>query len=1252
MTPTEEELESENKDEVADLPDPESQKVSADQIIEQKLAEATRSVRDSVLERLTAGLGGDLSEFQNSLVFDEADDRPLSEDEDEEDESEQQARRRSVLTLTREEQIARIKTIRIRLAEDLKELLAEADWKAISEGLKKDHDRLRQFGVFEGESIRLRLLTENARLLVRNQREMAVRLLNIYSRDFPSNMERRIVAKMEADMALADRKAIALEKCMQELIMPCLEHLTPDEKEVAVQELEKQITQAVDVMHAELWDILQKAGGKRKPRQEEHVSAVSVEATFREGSILELKSLQEYVPTEQDVEEAKAKRKLLEEKKEKRRLELLEEKEKRKHVALKEEEQTKKREEINNLLQGVLRESEENPKSEGKKTNVKARPVVEDGPHVMWWMSQDPDVSPEAKPKGDADRQEYVEAMRKAKLQAIESAKLKPLMKAGDRKRGRGQAGQSQKDQLPADFGGLDLLQPVAAGPAASQARDSSATVSAGNSSRIAKETRINEPGPKPQLFGKWQQVGQPLAEGLAGTEMRSPSPEKSTGQVEELPKPRSQAPSPVERALSPERRERRSKSPERISPSPERRSPSPERPPRRGSPIEDMRRKEQQLSEPAQRSIKRVVGAHVVSLVRSSPLPDIAIDEMHATVMKYDRPKNLPEELASVILTESQDVDMEDLLGKDERPSKQARPSPDTSPSASVEPSFSPPLSRLGQGLGRPSPTPEAGLSRVENSTALSTECSREVHLSKEVTVENSFDAQGREGSLQDAYLKSRSFHGTGLPGIEVEPGLEGKLWGKARTEGKCRSLLNGPDLKQQEEAPLTVRSALESPKQQQVVSEPASKQEEFSVASVQLAKSPEFLEKWSRQESAQSAVLTEESVQTAGASPPEMMLPGVVSRQARSGATSVQASSLPPVPGAKAAQAAQTKVASPSRPTAFTLASLAVSPSHSPGKDQSVGLATPGTESDKRGAGTCGSSRGLSSCATTARSPNSTVQDWMRSPTPLTSALAESPKRPHTSFDLRLGLDPKQGPTRPVSVLSGVQTKRRAKEEANGGLPPPHNSATFTGESEDGSEVFDPLQDYEKDWQWSALDAYLESLMVEDLPHESLTIGKLPSSQTRTLAADDSPVTPSALRPPSALELDLYGAQDVPETSSSAGSVPGRATPTASKPPARVTPSRTRGEALCELSVGTTSTPVPQHSQTSAPSRLGNAADAKVPSSPQRPSSRATAASPRRFWTAGNDERLRVTVDGMVRGKVRYSGAGNDRAQSLRSR
>jgi len=361
-----------------------------------------------------------------------------------------------------------------------------------------------------------------------------------------------------------------------------------------------------------------------------------------------------------------------------------------------------------------------------------------------------------------------------------------------------------------------------------------------------------------------------------------------------------------------------------------------------------------------------------------------------------------------------------------------------------------------------------------------------------------------------------------------------------------------------------------------------------------------------------------------------PQPVLPGVVSRPIKG----VAGAALPPV---REAKAEQTKDSPSARPATVmgTLATLAVSPTPRSGKER----ASPkffSTEFDKRDTGPCSSSRGLSSCATTARGPSaqcaSTIgsEDWMRSPTPFGES-PYTPRRPHTSCDLHVGREQKPSLTRPVSVLLEQKTKQ-VLEDYDG------SSSKAAEDSFSVSEADDPLQLYEKDWKWTALDAYLESLTVEDLPQGGFGLSK-PAIQ---LSAEG--------QPQNAAELDLH------EAALRSPSSTGAATPTP-RSAVRVTPSRTRGDPLCEFSVGTLLTPI---SPLTTEQKATLKAPELVPVAPQRPSSRAVGASPRQagavgasptFWNAGNDARLRLTVDGKVGGKVRRHGTGKSPARSWRS-
>jgi len=351
---------------------------------------------------------------------------------------------------------------------------------------------------------------------------MIARLLAIYARGDPRAMGKRMVDKMEADMALAERKAIAFEKCLQELIMPCFETMPSDEKELAVEALERQVMEAVDALLHELWDILQRAGGVRQPRKQEQVDAVSVEATFRASTVREMKSLQEYVPTEEEKEEAKAKRIWLEERQAERRVQLMEEKKMKQEMKhIQDEEAEKKKADVKTLLEG-LRDSAEKPESAPTKKMAR-KANVEDGPQVLWW-AQDGATEETAKQRRLIKSAE-MEAETLARLEQAERSKLKPLQKASERTRHRGRLGQGVTVEMLPDAlqgaSGLQSLSPNAAfGPATNSEMQGLA--------EIKKSARG---GGRPTFVKQWAAVEKrptraesPLQKSIST--MRTPSPE------------------------------------------------------------------------------------------------------------------------------------------------------------------------------------------------------------------------------------------------------------------------------------------------------------------------------------------------------------------------------------------------------------------------------------------------------------------------------------------------------------------------------------------------------------------------------------------------------------------------------------------------------------------------------------------------------------------------------------------------------
>eukprot|EP00931_Biecheleriopsis_adriatica_P040923 TRINITY_DN23437_c0_g1_i1.p1 TRINITY_DN23437_c0_g1~~TRINITY_DN23437_c0_g1_i1.p1 ORF type:complete len:2556 (+),score=547.58 TRINITY_DN23437_c0_g1_i1:131-7798(+) len=131
--------------------------------------------------------------------------------------------------------------------------------------------------------------------------------------------------------------------------------------------------------------------------------------------------------------------------------------------------------------------------------------------------------------------------------------------------------------------------------------------------------------------------------------------------------------------------------------------------------------------------------------------------------------------------------------------------------------------------------------------------------------------------------------------------------------------------------------------------------------------------------------------------------------------------------------------------------------------------------------------SSRGVSSCATTARCGSSSLtvrcvsscaesrEEWMRSPSP-----SEVPPRPHTSCSTTprdrqdfAGISGKPPhPWRLRALVSDdiAKTQHQADEVSSQHREP------------------DPLLEYEKNWQWSALSTFLQDMTLEDLSDDDL--------------------------------------------------------------------------------------------------------------------------------------------------------------------
>eukprot|EP00930_Biecheleria_cincta_P037185 TRINITY_DN25511_c0_g1_i2.p1 TRINITY_DN25511_c0_g1~~TRINITY_DN25511_c0_g1_i2.p1 ORF type:complete len:2920 (-),score=585.79 TRINITY_DN25511_c0_g1_i2:359-8347(-) len=139
-------------------------------------------------------------------------------------------------------------------------------------------------------------------------------------------------------------------------------------------------------------------------------------------------------------------------------------------------------------------------------------------------------------------------------------------------------------------------------------------------------------------------------------------------------------------------------------------------------------------------------------------------------------------------------------------------------------------------------------------------------------------------------------------------------------------------------------------------------------------------------------------------------------------------------------------------------------------------------------------GCGRGISSCATTARrsscadtiagrdvaSSASSYEVWMKT---TLDEVSEAPPRPHTSCS---AVHPKHSWTNtfgsqhtPRSHLR-TATKMESDSRKPESRPHPRSSKVV--------KKLSPMQAYEKDWDWSALDSFLESMNSEDLPDPEL--------------------------------------------------------------------------------------------------------------------------------------------------------------------
>jgi len=144
------------------------------------------------------------------------------------------------------------------------------------------------------------------------------------------------------------------------------------------------------------------------------------------------------------------------------------------------------------------------------------------------------------------------------------------------------------------------------------------------------------------------------------------------------------------------------------------------------------------------------------------------------------------------------------------------------------------------------------------------------------------------------------------------------------------------------------------------------------------------------------------------------------------------------------------------------------------------------------KDGADLFGTGRGISSCATTARGGSDSIagrdvvssasiyEVWMKTglheesqvpPRPHTSCSAIQPK--HSSAS---AFGPRHTPRSDMQMASMMESDYREPE------PRPHPRTTKVAKD------LSPMQAYEKGWDWSALNSFLESMNSEDLPEPEL--------------------------------------------------------------------------------------------------------------------------------------------------------------------
>jgi len=237
-----------------------------------------------------------------------------------------------------------------------------------------------------------------------------------------------------------------------------------------------------------------------------------------------------------------------------------------------------------------------------------------------------------------------------------------------------------------------------------------------------------------------------------------------------------------------------------------------------------------------------------------------------------------------------------------------------------------------------------------------------------------------------------------------------------------------------------------------------------------------------------------------------------------------------------------------------------------------------------------------------------------------------AQPPPRPHTSCATTRTLttwssnspqkslvQPLLGPPRPASVsleMEKLSQGRRLEVASSSWLP----RAASPGAVSD-APADELLGAYEKDWKWSALEAYLDNIGLEDLPEEALGLAaevRRPAANSRSGAQSAREVIPEAkrVRAQSALGATTDGPitarRPIPARAQSAL---GGSAPVSSSPADNRTPSPTT------LRAGTaTATPswlglaiAPRKAFQGPDDKVAQGSSSKVPSLP-RPSSRAT--------------------------------------------